>query len=66
MTEKNLHSGINSGRLIGFSLPGTSFYRINTGRRIKDAPVIKAIYAGLKLSPRAGNRQSGLSVFYPG
>ncbi|WP_156730680.1 IS3 family transposase [Morganella psychrotolerans] len=36
------------------SLPGTSFYRTNTNWKIKDAPVIEAIYAELELSPQAG------------
>lgn len=36
------------------SLPRTSFYRTNTDWKIKDTPVIEAIYAELELSPRAG------------
>lgn len=36
------------------SLPRTSFYRSNTDWKIKDTPVIEAIYAELELSPRAG------------
>lgn len=36
------------------SLPRTSFYRTITDWKIKDTPVIEAIYAELELSPRAG------------
>ena len=51
LTQAGL-SVIAACRLV--SLPRTSFYRTNTDWRIKDAPVIKAIYAELELSPRAG------------
>ena len=36
------------------SLPRTTFYRTNTDWKIKDTPVIEAIYAELELSPPPG------------
>ncbi len=51
LTQADL-SVIAACRLV--SLSRTSFYRIITDWKIKDTPVIEAIYAELKLSPRAG------------
>ncbi len=51
LTQAGL-SVITACRLV--SLPRTSFYRTNTDWKIKDAPVIEAIYAELELSPQAG------------
>lgn len=58
MTEKNCVQELTQTGLSAIaicqlvSLPRTSFYRTYMGRKIKDVPVVDAIYAELELSPR--------------